>query len=523
MNNPLTEMEFEVKHPKDHVLGEIIRRQSLRCPDRIAVAFRDRSYTYKEFNSAINCLANSLLELGIKKGDKITIFGYNSDYWLIAAGAIAKTGAVSVPANFRLVGHELEYIIAHTDSTAVFVDYALLNIIKDIRDNLSIKHIIVMGEEDPPEGMLSCKSLIASGSNAEPDVHVWNQDLLFFSQTGGTTGKPKSGIHSHYSWMSIAYNINMAFPNVEEDRTILFLPAYSAAGWASFCVAFLHGGSLYLLPTPNFDPLAALDLIAKEKIDYFIIAPPMLEAILAVPEEIRAKFDISSVRFISTVGSPLKISTKENYEKYFGTEIFSCYSASELGLVTLINSEEMSKYPGSVGRAALGREIKIVDDNGNELPPGEIGEIVVYGGGVCMGYYKNPEATKQAFHGKYMGVGDLAYKNEEGYVYIVDRKSDMILSGGINIYPAEIEAVMINHPKILEVAVIGVPDKKWGEAVKALIRLQPGVEADENEIIQWCRGKMADYRIPKSVEFVDDFPRTPVGKVQKNILKARYL
>ncbi len=522
MNNSLTEMELEIKFPKDHVLGEIIRRHSLRCPDRLAVVFRDRSYTYKEFNSTINRLANSLLGLGIKKGDKITVFGYNSDYWLIAACAIAKIGAVSVPANFRLVGHELEYIITHTDSIAVFVDYALLDVINDIRDNLSIKHIVVMGEE-VPEGMLSCNSLITSGSNDEPDVHVWNQDILFFSQTGGTTGRPKSGIHSHYSWNSIAYNINMAFPNVEEDRTILFLPAYSAAGWASFCVAFLHGGSLHLLPTPNFDPLSALDLIAREKIDYFIIAPPMLEAILAVPEETKSNFDVSSVRFMSTVGSALKMSTMEASKKYFGTDIFSCYSASELGLVTFTNSEQMSKYPDSVGRAAVGREIKIVDDNGNELPPGEIGEIVVYGGGVCMGYYKNPEATKQAFYGRYMGVGDLAFTNEEGYIYIVDRKSDMILSGGTNIYPAEIEAVMMNHPKILEIAVIGVPDEKWGEAVKGLIRLKPGMEADQNEIIQWCRGKMADYRIPKSVEFVDDFPRTPVGKVQKNILKAKYL
>ena len=293
MNNSLTEMELEIKFPKDHVLGEIIRRHSLRCPDRLAVVFRDRSYTYREFNSTINRLANSLLGLGIKKGDKITVFGYNSDYWLIAACAIAKIGAVSVPANFRLVGHELEYIITHTDSIAVFVDYALLDVINDIRDNLSIKHIVVMGEE-VPEGMLSCNSLITSGSNDEPDVHVWNPRYTFLLPNRRTTGRPKSGIHSHYSWNSIAYNINMAFPNVEEDRTILFLPAYSAAGWASFCVCVFTWR--LALPTPNFDPLSALDLIAREKLTILSLLLQCLRQYCRSRGD-QVHFDVSSVRF----------------------------------------------------------------------------------------------------------------------------------------------------------------------------------------------------------------------------------
>lgn len=517
----LSQKEKEVLYPRDLALGEIIRRHALRCPDRLALAYGDKRYSYKEFNSRINRLANSLTSLGIEKGEKVAIFGYNSDSWLEAACANSKIGAVSVPINFRLVGHEVEYIINHTDSIALFVDYRLLDVIQNIKNSINLKHIIVMGG-DAPEGMQRHSALIESGSDAEPNVFVWNGDLLFFSQTGGTTGKPKSGMHTHYSWLSIANNITTVQPLYEDDRTILFLPAYSAAGWASFCVAFLHGGTLFVLTSPNFNPLEVLSLIDAEKIEYFIIAPPMLDWIMAIPEDVRAKYDVSSVRFLSTVGSPLNTSTKDAVSTYFGENIFATYSASELGLATLITFEELVKYPKSVGRAAVGREIKIIDESGNKLPPGEVGEMVVYGGGVCLGYYNNEEASSNAFHGRFIGVGDLAYVNEEGYYFIVDRKSDMILSGGTNVYPAEIEAVMINHPKIAEVAVIGVPDEKWGESVKALIRLMPDCTADEDEIIDWCQGKMAGYRIPKSVDFVDDYPRTPVGKVQKHILKARY-
>jgi len=198
------------------------------------------------------------------------------------------------------------------------------------------------------------------------------------------------------------------------------------------------------------------------------------------------------------------------------------YSATEMGVATCLKPDEVLKYPESCGRAALGQEIKIIDMDGNDLPRGEVGEIVVAGQMVTRGYKKNPDANRAAFHGRFMGIGDIGYMDKDGYIFIVDRKSDMIISGGMNIYPAEIEAVMIDHPQIAEVAVLGVPDEQWGESVKAIVRLAPGQEVTAEEIIVWCKGKMAGYRVPKSIDFVADFPRTAAGKVQKSVLRQEY-
>lgn len=188
----------------------------------------------------------------------------------------------------------------------------------------------------------------------------------------------------------------------------------------------------------------------------------------------------------------------------------------------MLRPEEIMQHPGSSGRAAMNQEVKVVDEKGNEVPRGEMGEIVVAGTPVYLGYYKNQKANRDGFFGRFLGIGDMGYMDDEGYVYLVDRKSDMIISGGINIYPAEIEAVMVNHPQIAEVAIIGVPDEKWGESVKAVVRLMEGATLTEKELIAWCRGKMAGYRIPRSVDFVTDFPRTAAGKVQKKVLRQQY-
>jgi acyl-CoA synthetase (AMP-forming)/AMP-acid ligase II len=516
------EKAHEAQYPKEIVLGEALRRNTLRFPNRLAVAFQDRRFTYREFNTRVNKLANALIDRGIKKGDRIAIFGHNSDTWVTAALGILKAGGAFVPTNFRLVGSEVEYIVNHNDSVVLFIDHELLGTIKDVKGNLKVRDIIVMRGE-APEGMLDFEEVLATGSGEEPDVEVWEGDFAFQAQTGGTTGRPKGVVHTHRSMGSIAYQICFIHNYREPDRGMMALPAYSSAGVAyDWAATLLHGGSLFIHPSTGFNPVEVLELIHREKINHITLAPVMLGAIMSVPEEVRMRFDVSSLHSLLIVGAPSPQELRAAAIGYFGEVVYVEYSASEHGVSTLLRPEEVLLYPGSSGRAAMGQEVKVVDLEGNEVPRGQTGEIVVAGTQVSLGYYKNPEANRDGFLGRFLGIGDMGYMDEEGHVYIVDRKSDMIISGGSNIYPAEIETVMINHPDIEEVAVIGVPDDKWGESVKAVIRLKKGATATEKDIIEWCRGKMAGYRVPRSVDFVSDYPRTAAGKVQKKALREQY-
>lgn len=459
------------QYPRELVMGEFLRRNADRFPDRLAVVYKDRRYTYREFNARVNRLANALIALGVKKGDCIGIFAHNSDRCVEVAIAITKVGAIFIPINFRLVGHEVEYILNFNDSVAVFVDHAVLDVVAGVRDKLVAKHIIVMQAEGAalPEGMLNYDEVSASAGEQEPDVDVWEGDIAGLAQTGGTTGRPKSVFVGHRAVCSIIYQICFIHNYLEDDRGLQAMPSYSSAGIAyDWGATLFHGGTLYIAPLPPFDPVGILDIIHRERINHLTLAPVMVDFILAFLEASPGKYDVSC------------------------------------------------------GRTALGQEIKIIDPKGNELPRGEVGEIVVAGTMVTRGYKKNPDANRAAFHGRFLGIGDMGYMDKDGYIFIVDRKSDMIISGGMNIYPAEIEAVMIDHPQIAEVAVIGIPDEQWGESVKAIVRLAPGQEVSGEDIIAWCKGKMAGYRVPKSVDFVADFPRTATGKVQKSVLRQEY-
>jgi acyl-CoA synthetase (AMP-forming)/AMP-acid ligase II len=512
----------DVQYPRELVLGENLRRNALRFPNRLAVAFEDRRFTYEEFNTRVNKLANALIDRGVKTGDKIALFGHNSDTWVTAALGIAKAGGVIVPANFRLIGSEIEYIINHNDSVFLFIDHGLLATIKDVKSNLKVRDIIVMRGE-APAGMLDFEGVLESGSGEEPGVKVWEGDFSFHAQTGGTTGKPKAVVHTHRSICSISYQICFIHNYCEPDRGMMALPAYSSAGVAyDWGATLFHGGSLFILRSTGFNPVEVLETIHREKINHLTLAPVMLRAILLVPDEVRTKFDVSSVHSLLCIGAPTPQELREAAVKYFGEVLYVEYSASEHGVSTLLRPEEVLQHPGSSGRAALGQEVKVVDREGTELPRGEIGEIVAASVQVSQGYYKNPEANRDAFFGRFLGIGDMGYMDDEGYIYLVDRKSDMIISGGVNIYPAEIEAVMIEHPQIQELAVIGVPDDKWGESVKAVVIKKEGATLTEQTIIEWCKGKIAGYRIPRSVDFVTDFPRTAAGKIQKKALREQY-
>ncbi len=522
-NSELNELEEAFKNPKANVFGEMLRLNAVRFPNRPAVIFEEQVSTYRELDAQANRVANALLNSGVQQGDCVSIFAHNSNIWLECSLGQTRAGCIGIPINFRLVGHEVEYILNFSESVVLFVDQPLVPVIQEIRSNLKLKQIVVMRGE-APEGMITYKDFLQGASEAPPDVDVREDHLSFMAQTSGTTGQPKFVMHTHRSAGEIIKNVAFSHNYSEDDVDLMVLPAYSSAAIGyNYGPTFWHGGTLVISPLPPFDPVAVLKLIERHKVNRMTMAPIMLDAILfMVPEEVRAGIDVSSVRNVLSVGAPTEPHTREAALKYFGEVLYVDYSASELGLATVLKPHDMRKYPKSSGRCAVGMELKIVDDQYNELPAGEIGEIMAAGTNVCLGYFKKPEATQASSKGRFMCLGDMGYLDKEGYLYVVDRKSYMIVSGGMNIYPAEIEAVMIGHPKIAEVAVIGVPDEKWGQSVKALIIAAPGMDVTEEEIIEWCRGKMAGYRIPRSVDFVSEFPKTPTGKIKKKVLREQY-
>lgn len=517
------EKESQINRPKELVWGELLRRNAAKWPNKVAVTYLDQKWTYRELNSRANRLANALAKQGLKKGDKVSIFLYNSIEFAEIIFGIFKAGGVIVPINYRLVASDIEYLANHNEVSFFFVGTPLLDRLEGVNFE-KMRQVIVVGEK-AQKGMIALEELmVSSPSDDEPTVDVWEGDTCFLITTGGTTGKPKAAIHNHRSICGI-YHQQVPYYHDHSigDRGMVCLPMYSAGGMGyDFGSTLLRGGTLYIIPFNPFDPVLALETIDKEKINHTTMAPSMLRAILALPEEVRSKYDVSSLKSLAVVGAPTDSKTREDAVRHFGEVIFVDYSASELGLVSTLRPEEMLKYPTSSGRVVSPQEVRIIDNDGNELPRGEVGEIAVSSELIFQGYYNDPEITAQTFHGRFAGIGDVGYMDDDGYIYVVDRKKDMIISGGSNIYPAEIEGKILNHPKIAEVAVIGVPDEKWGEAVLALVKLKPEMAATPEEIITWCRGKMAGYIIPKKVEFVTDFPMTAAGKIQKNVLRERY-
>lgn len=524
MVRDLSEREKMFERPKQFVWGEILRRNASMYPNRVAQVYEDKRQTYRELNSRVNRLSNGLISLGFKKGDAASILLYNCSEFMEAAFAIFKAGGCHTPINYRAVGQEIEYLVNHNDVSLLFIGSALLGSIKNVQHNFkNVRNIIVIGD-DVPKGMIGFEELFKLGTENEPEVDVWEGDPCILMATSGTTGRQKTAIHTHRTIVGIyAGQVPMYHNHRDGDRGLVCLPLYSAGGLGFDAGStMLRAGSLYIIPFIPFNPELVLQTIDKEKINHTTMAPVMLNAILALPKEVRSKYDVSSLYCLCSAGAPTEPATREKAVKYFGEILYVNYAAAELGLVTVLNPQGILKYPTSSGQPAIPMEVKIIDDKGNDLPPGEIGEIAIASELSCLGYNKDPEATKELFRGKFVCLGDMGYIDNEGYLYVVDRKKDMIISGGANIYSAEVEFVLRENPKIAAVAVIGVPDEKWGEAVKAFIILRPNQEATEEEIINWSRDKIAGYKIPKSVDFVSELPMTATGKVRKNILREKY-
>lgn len=513
-------------------VGTVLKMHARHYPDKLGCQDKFKSFTFREWNERACRLANALTRMGVGYGERVAVLAYNRVEWMEIYAACAKGGQIAVPVLFRLAPPEVEYVINHSESKAFIVEEPFVEAVNGIRDRLPTvmkDNFIYLGEGKAPPGYVHYEEVIARGEPQEPPVVVDAADPWTLLYTSGTTGRPKGVLRTHESYLGqyLLSNINMGVRPT--DKPLMVMPmCHVNSIYYSFCYTYVSA-PVMVYNMVSFDPEDLLKTIAEYKITFVSLVPTHYVMILSLPEEVRNKYDVSSIRQLLISSAPARRELKLAIMDYFkNAELWEAYGSTEAGLVTLLRPEEQLTKLGSIGREIFGTdEIKLLDENGNEVPVGEVGELYSRTPSIFKEYWKDPEKTKQVFRGEWFSAGDMAKKDEDGYYYLVDRKANMIITGGENVYPSEVENVVAAHPAVKDVAVIGVPDPKWGEAVKAVVVLKEGWQPSEElaqDIMEFCKGKIAGYKRPKSVDFIRDeeMPRTATGKILHRVLRERY-
>lgn len=509
-------------------IGSILNRIGIGMPPRInpehtMVVFGDERYTYAEMNEKVNRMAYSLAKMAVQKGDRVGILLWNCTEWVVLYFAIAKLGAIVVPINFMLKPSEIEFVVNDSWCNYIIVDRDLSQLINPIKSHLKqVKdYIVVHGQID---GYLEYDSLIEEGKSIEPQVDVRREDIFTIQYTSGTTGHPKGATHTHEG--IILGNLFPQICDFEITSREVFLCV------ASFCwvTAFQHltlpiwiaGGTVIVMPSVGVKADEILRVIEKERTTSVILLPTILRRVLDSPNV--AKFDISCLNRITSGAEPLSISLRQKLRNLFPkVHLIFCYGISEGPTVAayLDKEFEFSKM-GSVGRPTTGNLIRLLNESGEEAEIESIGEICIRGPAVMKEYWNNPEETAKALKGGWLHTGDLGRLDKDGFLYIVGRKKDMIISGALKVYSAEIEEVICKDPRVAEAAVIGISDDKWGEVGEAIVVLKPGETVTKEEMIKLCTDSLANYKVPKYFKFTyESLPKTSSGKVRKFELRDK--
>jgi fatty-acyl-CoA synthase/long-chain acyl-CoA synthetase len=500
---------------------DILAAHAARHPERPAVLEGDRTLTWGEYIARRNRLAHALVTRGLGSGAHVTVYAQNSIEHMLAGAAARAAGAIPLAMNHRLVAEEVAYILDHSDAQAVLLSDAFLPMVETVRHQGSkVRHWILMGDERRPWAE-HLDDLIAEGRPEPVELDAARGFGASIIYTGGTTGRPKGAVRRGIDPQAVTEALR-ALDLLDPDHVHLVAgPMYHSAPGGFALYSQMVGSTVVIMP--RFDPESALAHIARYRCTSTFMAPTLLKRIVDLPEAVRRRYDTSSMRVIIVAAAPCPMSVKEAVIACFGPALYEFYGSSELGVNTILRPEDVLRKPGSCGRAAPGRELALLDDDGRPVPVGEPGELYVKAfSGVLDEYYKDPEATRQIRRDDWYSVGDVAWMDAEGFYYICDRKRDMIISAGVNIYPAEIEDTLYRHPMIFDAAVFGVPDDDWGERVHAALQLQPGAALGAEEVIAFCRQHMAGYKVPREVSFHDALPRDAAGKLIKRQLRDPY-
>lgn len=510
------------------LLGDILRRDAKLFGKKIALIDEEKNFIYSEVNARANRLANGLIRLGLEKGSRVAIMSNNCHEFVEAYFAIAKAGLVIVPISPRLSPAEVSYIVDHSDSLALIYQEEFQEDIDRVRKEIhQVKYFLCIRTK-PVRRSDDYESFLQTSSESEPEEQflVKEDDMVVIMYTSGATGKPKGVMTSHRNIIANTITLSFELRIVPEAVTLLVMPLYHNGGLWPTMVHFYRGGRVILLEKFDVEPVLAL--VEKEKVTFLNLVPTTLMRLISHPN--LDQYNIESLRTIMYAGAPIALSKIQEAMEKLGEHRFytglGCTEASG-SLLSLPSNEHALKGPmaeklSSVGRDSINVEVRVVDAHGRDVRNGEIGEIIAKGDNIALGYWKLPVETAETFKDGWLYTGDMAKVDSDGYVYIVDRKKDMIISGGENISSKEVEEVILQHPAVQEAAVIGIPDEEWGESVKALVVLKPGKSATEKEIIDFCMDSLSSFKKPKSVEFLDELPKNPAGKILKSELREKY-
>jgi acyl-CoA synthetase (AMP-forming)/AMP-acid ligase II len=492
------------------LMGDGLRRNASKFPLKIAVKDRFRETTYGELNSRVNQLAHALLSMDVRKGESLALSVGNRIEHLEITFATAKIGALAIPLDVKWKALELGSVLSFFKPSVFILQQDCVDQFETAKTthDLSFLKPIFLSE-------LSYGGLLNGQSIEEPKIDITEDDPFAVSLTSGTTGFPKGCLSTQRTFVFHCINNAIEKGLGVHDKAILSSPIYFNAG-RSFTLGIIYFGGTMILHE-RFDAEEVLKTIERERITYIGAVPTMCERMLRVLES--RKYDTSSLRCLAITGGKVHPSVLEELRKKLTANIYRTYASTDSGQMAISKPIDMDHKPDAAGRPVWCVDLRVVDDGDRPVKVGEIGEIVCQSPLATEGYYKNPEATNASFRDGWFYTGDLGYFDEEGYLFVAGRKKDMIKSGGISIYPLEIESVIYSHPDILEAAVIGVPDAQWGEAVKAVVVIKPGSSIQGEELIAFCKARLAAYKVPKSVDIPNSLPHTEVGKVNKVKLK----
>ena len=501
-------------------IGSWLTKRALLTPDKEAVVDAERRLNYNQLNRRVNRLARTLQASGLQLGDRISILAYNCIEFVEVIMAAAKLGLILVPLNWRLTPTELAFNLNDSGAETLFFDADLAELADGVKGATPLKRFIVFGEKQISQAR-AYESLLSGQSESEPETKpLPNLDTPhIIMYTAGTTGKPKGAILSQGASFWNVVNLNVALDFTSGDRNLLVLPMFHIGGIGLFTLPMLYDGGTVVIQR-TFDPAKTLALLEEERITLFFGVPAIFLALIQHPLFDAGAF--KNVRLVMSGGAPLPVSLVKQYHEA-GIVLQQGFGMSEAAPSIATLAKELAlKKAGSIGRALMHLEACIVDDQMNVVPTGGVGELVIRGPNLLQGYWNRPEATEEAFVGGWFHTGDLARMDADGELYIVERKKDMFISGGENVYPAEVENMLYGLPQIAEAAVFGIEDEKWGEAGRAVVALKEGQNLTAEEIIDHLKGRLAKYKIPKSVVFVDQLPRNAAGKVLKTVLRQEH-
>lgn len=509
--------------------ADIIYRNAFLHSDEEAFICGRQRITFAQFNTRVNSLIHALCSLEIRKGDVIGILSWNCLEYVDVYGAAMKGGFIASPFNPRLHSEELEYLINYSEANTLFIGPELVTTVNSLRSRLpKVKQYISFGASAPD--MASHSELLMMHPPDEPGKNVLKDDPFLIFYTSGTTGVPRGALYTHRRKLDNTRIKALEMGTKPGDRHLMVLPFFHIGGDSHVWPFFLVGGCNVIMPQISFEPDAVLQAIQDEKATDIQIVPTQLNALLS--HQNLKKFNLNSLNRIYYAASPMPVELLRKGLEIFGPIFSQGYGQTESGpQITslprkahqvLDRPAEEQKVLSSCGQPSLGVHVRVVDENNNDVEPGTVGEIITQSDSIMVEYWHKPEETREAIIDEWLHTGDMGYYDEKGFIYIVDRKKDMIVTGGENVYSREVEEVLYRHPAIADVAVIGIPDPKWVERVHAVVVLKEAATATENEIIAFCKEHVASYKTPKSVEFTESLPKNPQGKILKRKLMKKY-